>query len=106
MDSFERFAERNLPPQVAFHSRLRNESINDKEYEHAQNVWKVFGCKTMRDYHDMYLMSDVLMLADVFENFRQMSLEVYKLDPVHYYSLPGLAWDAALKYTCIELELN
>ena len=59
----------------------------------------------MRDYHDLYLRTDIYLLADVFENFRTMCLQSYGLDPVHYYSLPGLSWDAALKYTKVELEL-
>ena len=59
----------------------------------------------MKDYHNHYLITDILLLADVFEYFREMSLESYGLDPIHYYSLPGLSWDAMLKYTGVELEL-
>ena len=74
------------------------------------NVWKTFKCqtfkcKTMGDYHDIYLKSDVLILADVFENFRKTSKQYYNLDPVHYFSCPGFAWDAMLKMTGINLEL-
>ena len=60
----------------------------------------------MKDYHNHYLITDILLLADVFENFRKMSLETYGLDPIHYHSLPGLSWDAMLKYTGVELELE
>ena len=59
----------------------------------------------MKDHHNHYLVTDILVLADIFENFRKMSLETYGLDPIHYYSLPGLSWDAMLKYTGLELEL-
>ncbi|XP_065639613.1 uncharacterized protein LOC136072342 [Hydra vulgaris] len=78
---------------------------NDEDYSHAQTVWKDFYCKTFRDYHNLYSVSDVLLLiADVFENFRDVCMKNYKLDPAWYYTSPGLAWDAALKETKIELE--
>ena len=72
--------------------------MSDEDYQHAQNVWKTFNCKTIKDYHDLYLKSDVLLLADVFENFRKTCLKHYKLDSVHSYTSPNLAWDACL--TC------
>ena len=105
MDSFEKFNDNELPPQLAFYSILNDEHISDEDYEHAQNVWNTFDLKSMGDYHDLYLATDVLLLADVFENFRDTCLKSYKLDPVHYYSSPGLAWDAALKMTKVKLEL-
>ena len=67
------------------------------DYEHAINVWNKFNMKTFGDYHDIYLKSDVLLLADIFENFRDLCLSYYKLDPVHYYDTPGIARDACLK---------
>ena len=70
MDSLKRLDESQLPTKEAFYSRLNGEDIADDEYEHAQTVWKEFGCKTIRDYHDLYNVSDVLFLADVFENFK------------------------------------
>ena len=79
--------------------------MSDDDYAHAENVWRTFNCKTMRDYHDIYLRTDVLLLADVFEKFRTMCQQSYGLDPVHYYSLPGLSWDAALKYSDVKLDL-
>ena len=88
-----------------FHSILSNEHITDEQYDHAQNVWKTFNLKTMGDYHDLYLKSDILLLADVFENFRVTCLQYYKLDPCHYFTSPGLAWDAMLKMTNVKLEL-
>ena len=105
MNSMERFDETSLPDKKYFYNRLNAKDISKKEYKHAQAVWDTLGCNTMRDYHNEYLTSDVLLLADVFENFRKMSKETYGLDPIHYYSLPGLSWDAMLKYTGVELDL-
>ena len=105
MDSLERFKENKLPPKEAFYSRLTGEGISDEDLKHAEKVWKVFGMKTLQDYHDLYNVTDVLLLADVFENFRNVCMENYKLDPAHYFTAPGLAWDACLKITDVELEL-
>ena len=69
----------------------------DSEYTHTTQVWTVFGCRSLVDYHDIYLQLDVLLLADFFEKFRTTCLEYYSLDPIHYYTTPGLAWDAALR---------
>ena len=84
---------------------MYDEEISDEDYQHALNVWNTFNCQTLQDYHDLYLKTDVLLLADVFENFRKTSLKYYKLDPCHYYTVPGLAWDACLKVTKQELQL-
>ena len=81
MDSIERLNETELPPKEAFYSKLNDSGISDEDYEHAKNVWKEFDCKTLRDYHDLYNKSDVLLLADVFENFRDVCMNNYKLDP-------------------------
>ena len=105
MNSLERFKENKPPPKEAFYSRLTGEGISDEDYEHVKKVWKVFGMKTLQDYHDLYNVTDVLLLADVFENFRNVCMENYKLDPAHYFTAPGLAWDACLKITDVELEL-
>ena len=105
MDSFEKFHEKQLPSKEEFHSILSNEHITDEQYDHAQNVWKTFNLKTMGDYHDLYLKSDILLLADVFENFRKTCLQYYELDPCHYFTSPGLSWDAMLKMNDIKLEL-
>ena len=93
----ERFKENCLPPKKAFYSKLNGEGITDEDYEHAKKVWDVFEMKTLQDYHNLYNETDVLLLADVFENFRNICLENYKLDPGHYLTAPGLAWDACLK---------
>ena len=105
MDSFEKFKETQLPPKEAFYSILNDQNISDKDYQHAQEVWQEFGLKNMGEYHNLYLQSDILLLADVFENFRKTCLKHYKLDPCHYFTSPGLSWDAMLKMTGIELEL-
>ena len=103
--SIKQLKETKLPPKEAFYSKLTNEEIKDEDYLHANNVWNTFNCQTIQDYHDLYLKSDVLLLADVFENFRKTCLKHYKLDPCHYYTAPGLAWDACLKLTKQELQL-
>ena len=105
MNSFEKFNETNLPTKEDFYSILYDENISDEDYEHAQNVWNTFSLKNIGQYHDLYLKSDILLLADVFENFRKTCLEYYKLDPCHYFTSPGLSWDAMLKMTNIKLEL-
>ena len=104
MDSFDKFNEK-LPSKEEFYSLLNDEHISDEDYEHAQNVWNTFSLKNMGDYHNLYLGSDVLLLADVFENFRKTCLEYCKLDPCHYFTSPRLSWDAMLKMTNIKLEL-
>ena len=105
MDSLEKLKETTLPPKEAFYSRLNDGGISDEDYAHAQKVWRVFKMKYFKDYHELYNKVDVLLLADVFENFRNICLENYELDPAHYYTAPGLAWDAALKVTGVNLEL-
>ena len=104
-DGFDKLNETQLPPKEAFYSKLNDEDITEDNYQHAQKVWETFNMKTMREYHDLYLKSDVLLLADVFENFRDVCQKNYNLDPAWYYTAPGLAWDAALKLTKVNLEL-
>ena len=105
MDSFKKFEDTVLPTKDQFYSLLNDEHISDEDYQHVKNVWKMFSMKNMGEYHDLYLQSDILLLADVFENFRKTCLEYYKLDPCHYFTSPGLSWDAMLKMTDIKLEL-
>src|SRR5258708_6082285 len=105
VDSISRFSETELQPKSSFYSKLNDSNISDEDYEHAQTVWKEFGFKTFKEYHDLYNVSDVLLLSDVFENFRDVCMKNYKLDPGWYYTSPGLAWDAALKLTDVQLEL-
>ena len=105
VSSISKFFETQLPPKKEFYSKLNDEDITDDEYQHAINVWNTFKCQNIRDYHNLYLNSDVLLLADVFENFLATCLHYYNLDPAHYYTSPGLAWDACLKETGQELKL-
>ena len=105
MTDFTKLGETSLPPKEAFYSQLNDSNISDKDYDHAQNVWKTFDCKTMKNYHDLYLKTDVLLLADVITEFRKTCKKTYGLDALHYYTSPGLAWDAMLKYTEVELDL-
>ena len=105
MDSWARFSETSLPDKQMFYSKLNDKHITEDEYAQAQKVWETFECKTLGDYHDLYVKTDVALLADVFENFRKLCLEQYGLDPAHYFTSPGLSWDALLKKTRVELEL-
>ena len=105
LDNLEKLKDTITPPQDAFYSNLSGKGINEGCYGHVLNVWKKFNIKTLKDYLKLYNISDVLLLADIFENFRDICLKNYGLDPVYYYTAPGLAWDAMLKITKINLEL-
>ena len=105
MDCFDELSETTLPPIESFYSELNKSGISEDKYTLAQNVWETFEMETLQDYHDLYLKTDVLLLADVFENFRDVCQENYGLDPAWYYTAPGLAWDAALKVAKVELKL-
>ena len=101
-DTWEKFNEISLPSKEDFYSNLNMEDISDIDYRHANNVFKVFKLDNLGDYHDLYVQSDTLLLVDVFNNFRNMCLKEYELDPAHFLSSP---WQACLKKTNIELEL-
>ena len=105
IDSWERFDETSLPDEEAFYSSLNMEDITSIDYRHAKRVYKEFILKNLGDYRDLYVKSDTLLLADVFENFRNKCIEIYELDPAHFLSAPGLAWQACLKKTGVKLEL-
>ena len=105
MDDIEKLKDTEPPPQKAFYSKLTGRGINNYNYRHVLNVWKTWNMKTFKEYLELYNITDVLLLADVFEKFRDMCLINYGLDPVYYYTAPGLAWDAMLKMTKINLEL-
>ena len=97
MDSWEKFNETALPPKKDFYSNLN--------YAHGQKVWDVFKIKNLGEYHDLYVQSDALLLVDIYENFRNMCLDMYELNPVYFLSAPGLAWQVCLKKTKVESEL-
>ena len=105
MDRWERMKETELPPKEEYFSKLTGKGISDKDYEFAQEIWKTFKLKTLGQLHDLYMTTDVTLLADVFEEFRETSLKHYKLDPAHFLTAPGLSWSACLKYTRVKLEL-
>ena len=102
--SFDKFRETQLPPKEAFYSNLTESNIEDDEYERALKIWEHFGIRNLGQYHDLYLRTDVLLLTDVFENFRDLCLEYYGLDPAHYFTLPNFAWDAMLLKTGVEID--
>ena len=105
MSSWDKFNESQLPPIEAFYSKLNMSKISEDDYQHAQQVWKELGIRNLGDYHDLYLCTDVVLLANVFEAFRDTCLKNYSLDPVHFYTAPGLAWKACLRKTKLRLEL-
>ena len=105
IDGWDKFNEKIIPGKELFYSNLTLENIRETDYAHANNIFKKFNINNLGEYHDLYIRSDTLLLADIFENFRQSCLKNYELDPAHFVSLPGLAWQACLKKTNVELEL-
>ena len=97
MDAWDKFNEKSIPSNESFYSNLTMENITEMDYIHANNVFKTFKLNNLGDYHDLYVKSDTLLLADVFENFRKAYIETYELDPAHFISLPGFAWEACFK---------
>ena len=105
MDHVNRFQETKLPPIKSFYSSIKGEGISESDYEHALEVFQRFKLNNLGDYHDLYLKTDVVLLCDVFERFRNMCLQKYGLDACHFFSSPGLSWTACLKMTGVCLEL-
>ena len=105
MQSWDAFDEECLPPKDTFYSTLNGGGISDAEYNTALNAWGKLGCETFGDYHDFYLMADVCLLADIFESYRDRSLQIYKLDPAQYITAPGMSFDAFLKQTKVVIDL-
>ena len=105
IDEWDKFNEKIIPSKESFYSNLTLENISETDYACANNVFKKFNINNLDEYHDLFVRSDALLLADIFENFRQSCLKNYELDPAHFVSLPGLAWQACLKKTNVELEL-
>ena len=115
MNNFKRFNEEKLPAKKYFFSLTKKGKIDNdgkisdghmsfKDYLVCEKIWNKFKMKNMGDYHDHYLKKDVLLLADVFEKFISTCMKHYELDPCHYFSSPGLSWDAMLKMTDVKLE--
>lgn len=105
VDSYSKLDETSLPSKTDFYNRLTQSHVTDEDYDFAKKVWQTFNIKTIGEYSDLYMKTDILLLADVFENFREICFHIYKLDPAHYYTAPGLSFDAMLKYTRIRIEL-
>ena len=105
VDSFEKFEDTEMPPIDNFYSALSKSGIDEAAYSHARNVWHKFDCQNFGEYHDIYLKTDVLLLADIFEKFRSVAIKNYKLDPAHFISAAGLSWSAMLRMTKVKLEL-
>lgn len=105
MDDFTKLQETSLPCRGQFFDDLRQERVSTDDYRRAQAVWNVFNCSTLGEYYELYLKSDVLLLTDVFETYRDLCLKTYKLDPAQYFTAPGLSWDAMLKFTKVKLDL-
>ena len=103
--NFNIFGETQLPPPSAFYNDITEEDISPDEYQHALTVWNEFNIQDLGEYHDLYVKTDVLLLADVFENFRRLCQDYYNLDPTHCFTAPDLSWQACLKMTGVDLEL-
>jgi hypothetical protein len=104
-NGMDKLKETKFPPISRCYNKLNKQHCSAEDYATALSVWKLFKCKTLQDYLVIYLQSDVLLLADAFENFREVCLQYYQLDPCHYYTTPGLAWDAFLKYSKAKIEV-
>ena len=92
MDTFDKFAETQLPPKEAFFDDLAKKDIKDEDYSFVQKLWTTFQLKNLGDLHNLYVETDTLLLADVFENYRKVIHKNYGLDPVHFYTAPALSW--------------
>ena len=105
IDSWSKLEEDSLPSMDKFYSKLNMSGISDDDYSHAKKVWEEFELRNLGEYHDLYLKTDVILLSNVFEKFRKVCMENYGLDPAHFYTAPGLAWQVCLKKTGITLDL-
>ena len=102
--SYKTFSEDRIPAKEQFYNQQTQSDITDDDYEHAQKIFSKMKCKNLGEYMLLYVKTDVLLLCDVFENFRDLSLNYYGLDPCQYFSLPGLSYDAMLKMTGVKLD--
>ena len=103
MDRWEKFSEISILDKGAFYSKLNDEGITDENHAHYKKVFKEFGLKDLGEYHDLYVQSDTLLLADVFENFTDKYIEIYEIDPAHFLSASGLTWQVCLKKAGVKL---
>ena len=97
IDSRKKFNENTIPPKEAFYSKLNLQGISDADYEHVEKVWKAFEIKNLGEYHDLYVQCDTLLLADVFENFRDNCIEIYGYDPAHFFVCTGISMRSMFK---------
>lgn len=104
MDNFDKFHEASLPTKEKFYNKLNRTDISEQDYAHASRVWSTFHINNMEEYSLLYNKSDVLLLADVMENFRNLCMKTYQVDPAWYFTGPGLAWSAMLKTTGVQLD--
>jgi hypothetical protein len=105
LDNWDKLHDNCLPERQAFYSKINDSEISSDDYDHACNVWRTFKINTLQEYAELYLTTDVLLLADIFENFRTTCRNTYQLDCLHYYTIPGYSFDAMLKHTGVKLEL-
>ena len=105
LDTYDKFNDNNLPNKKEFYNKLNNSECSDDDYNQAKLVWNKFKCEKFIDYHNIYLKLDVLLLSDIWDNFRKTTFNNYNLDCSYYYTSPGLAWSSKLKITNVELEL-
>jgi len=105
MTDRSKFDETRLPPIEDFYNTLNDEPLSEEDYQRARQIWDFYSIRNLREFHDHYLKSDVLLLADVFQNFRKTVFQNHNLDCLHYPTLPSLSWSMALKHTKIELDL-
>jgi len=104
LSSYKAFQAESLPEKDWFTSDLTKKAISNEDYKHAETVWTAFGCQDFGDYHDLYCLLDVCLLADIMQNFRSLFEDSFGLDPINYVSLPSVSWQAALKYTKVKLD--
>ncbi|VEN53641.1 unnamed protein product [Callosobruchus maculatus] len=105
VDCVEKLDLKSLPPFACFYNKLNDENISEDDYAHAISIWNNFNIQSLGEYSDLYLKTDILLLADVFENFREKCYNTYKLDVAWYYTMPGYSWSCCLRYTQCKLEL-
>jgi hypothetical protein len=98
MNDVKRFKQVGLPSRKQFYDNLTNKKCSKKDHSHAKKVWRAARCMNFGDYHNLYLKTDVHLLADVFQNFRTFAHKTYGLDPAHYYTMPGFSWAALFKF--------